>query len=194
MNPKEVQAVVSPYLEAGFFDLDMRAVHDAVSALPWVEQAQVRRRWPDGVIVHVREREPVARWRDNSLVTAEALVFSPPRATMPAGLPLLSGPETTERLMLQSLMHIGDMLAPAGLRVAAIRIDDRGAWSVELDTGMVMHLGRTQIEERLRRFSDITIPTLGDRLDQVAYVDLRYGSGFAVGWREKPPVPDMGEG
>jgi cell division protein FtsQ len=194
VTPSEVAAAARPFLHVGFFDLDIHGVHDSVAALPWVDHAQVRRRWPNGVVVHVWERQPVALWGDRSLLTAEGTVFTPTRGTLPTGLPALRGPADTERVLLEGLAHMGDVLAPAGLKVVAIGIDDRGSWNVHLDTGLVLRLGRSQIEERLRRFADTTVPTLGDRLERVAYVDMRYGSGFAVGWREPPPVPQPGEG
>lgn len=194
VTPAEVAVAARPYLHVGFFDLDIRGVHNSVAALPWVDRAQVRRRWPNGVVVHVWERQPAALWDEHSLLTADGVVFTPTKATLPADLPSLRGPKDTERLLLEGLSHMSDVLAPAGLKVMAIAIDDRGSWNVQLDTGLVLRLGRSQIEERLRRFADTTVPTLGDRLERVTYVDMRYGSGFAVGWREPPPVPEPGEG
>lgn len=192
--PGDVQVVVRPYLHAGFFDIDIRAMHRAVQELPWVERVQIQRRWPNGVIVRINERQPVARWDEKSLLTLRGEVFTPAHGTLPEGLPVLSGPANTERVLLESLLHFNDVIAPAGLKIASIGIDPRGAWNVTLDTGMAMRLGRTQIEERLRRFADTAVPTLGDRLEQVAYVDLRYGNGFAVRWRETPPPLAAEEG
>lgn len=190
----DVQVVAKPHLQAGFFDLDIRRVHSAVQELPWVERVEVRRQWPNGVIVRIWERQPIARWGERSLMSTRGEVFTPAPASLPAGLPALRGPEGTEQLLLESLLHFGEVLAPAGLKVVAVSIDERGAWNVELDTALVMRLGRSQIEERLRRFSETAIPTLGDRIGQVAYVDLRYGNGFAVRWREQLPAAAVEEG
>ena len=192
--PGDVQVVAKPHLQAGFFDLDLRSVHAAVLELPWVERTEVRRRWPNGVIVRIWERQPLASWGDHSLISTRGELFTPARGTLPTGLPALTGPQGTERLLVESLLHFSDVLAPAGLKVTAIDVDARGAWNVSLDINMVMHLGRDRIEERLRRFADTAVPTLGDRLQQVAYVDLRYGNGFAVRWREQAPAPATEEG
>jgi cell division protein FtsQ len=192
--PGDVQVVAKPHLQAGFFDLDLRAVHAAVLGLPWVERAEVRRRWPNGVVVRIWERQPLARWGETALISNAGDRFTPAPGTLPSGLPALTGPEGTERLLVESLLHFGEVLAPAGLKVAAIDIDARGAWTVTLDIGLVMRLGRDRIEERLRRFADTAVPTLGDRIEQVTYVDLRYGNGFAVRWREQAPQPAVEEG
>ncbi len=192
--PGDVQVVAKPHLQAGFFDLDIRKVHAAVLDLPWVERVEVRRRWPNGVVVRIWERQAIARWGEQSLISTQGELFTPAPGTLPVGLPALKGPDGTERVLLESLAHFSDVLAPAGLKVAGIGIDARGAWSVTLDIGLVMRLGRGQIEERLQRFANTSVPTLGDRIKQVAYVDLRYGNGFAVRWLEQPTTSAMEEG
>ena len=47
-----------------------------------------------------------------------------------------------------------------------------------------IRLGRRDIDERLYRFFDVVAPALANELKRVAYVDLRYTNGFAVGWRD----------
>ncbi|MGY6500210.1 MAG: cell division protein FtsQ/DivIB [Acidimicrobiales bacterium] len=74
-------------------DLDLGAATDAVSALPWIESAQVHRRWSGTVEVVVVERRPVAvltvpaggSW----LVDDEAWVIAETDAAEWPGLPRL---------------------------------------------------------------------------------------------------------
>ena len=42
-----VRAAVLPQVQRGFFAVDLKEVRAAVSALPWVEKVEVRKRWPD---------------------------------------------------------------------------------------------------------------------------------------------------
>src|SRR4029453_17829113 len=36
-----------PYAQRGFFAVDLESAQDAVARLPWVETAEVRKRWPE---------------------------------------------------------------------------------------------------------------------------------------------------
>ena len=78
-------------------------------------------------------------------------------------------------------------LADAGLTLERLELDERGAWLLTLGGGQEVRLGRRDIDERLYRFFDVVAPALAADLKRVAYVDLRYTNGFAVGWREGPP-------
>jgi cell division protein FtsQ len=76
------------------------------------------------------------------------------------------------------------LLAGAGLGLRALELDARGSWRMELSNGFELRLGREEFDRRLRRFARIAAPLLTPRAPEVAYVDLRYSRGFAVGWRE----------
>ena len=69
------------------------------------------------------------------------------------------------------------------MRIAALRLDERGAWEMDLDSGVTVRLGRRDVEERLGRFIRTASQVLAHRLTEITYVDMRYSNGFAIGWR-----------
>ena len=42
-----LQKTLKPYAQRGFFAVDLAAARNAVAQLPWVEHAEVSKRWPD---------------------------------------------------------------------------------------------------------------------------------------------------
>ena len=76
----------------------------------------------------------------------------------------------------------------AGMRIAALRLDERGAWEMDLDSGVTVRLGRRDVEERIDRFIHTASQVIAHRLTEVNYVDMRYSNGFAIGWRN-PGAP-----
>ncbi len=193
LNDPQVIRAVSPYLGARFFELDVMAMHAAVSGLPWVQSAVVRKRWPNAVVLHLRERVPAARWHEQDLVTVQGQVFTPASLDGSVlGLPRLRGPDPLAApLLLEALTRWQSVLLPVTARIDELVMDARGAWSLQLANGPALQLGRDAMDTRLQRYVRVVVPVLGARLAEVRRVDLRYTNGFAVGWR--PPARPTAE-
>ena len=46
-----------------------------------------------------------------------------------------------------------------------------------------MRLGRRQVDERFEKFMTTALKLVSQRGEDIAYVDMRYTNGFAIGWR-----------
>jgi cell division protein FtsQ len=114
-------------------------------------------------------------------------LFQPPRKTYPSSLARLQGPEGSGKAVVAAFTDMNAILAPVGLHIAALRLDQRRAWSLELDNGMQLVLGRGDSYERLLRFVRFYHRALKGREAQVQRVDLRYSNGFAVRWKTDAP-------
>ena len=82
-------------------------------------------------------------------------------------------------------------LASVGLRLARVTLDPRGAWELLVTStqestansgGVSVRLGRQDVLQRLDRFLTAASPLIATRAGEMAYVDMRYSNGFAVGW------------
>ena len=183
----QIEAAVGDLREAGFLSVSLDAVHAKIVAIDWVDDAVVRRRWPAEVEIIVREQVPAARWGDSGLLNTRGELFVRDARHMPPELPQLSGPEGSEQLVARRYLDARATLAAVGLRLRALELDERGSWRIELTNGLQLRLGRESYERRLRRFARVAAPLLTARAGEVAYVDMRYSRGFAVGWREAAP-------
>ncbi len=182
--PPDVELAVRAVSDGqGLLATDLHEVGGAVRALPWVDQASVGRRWPNGLVVHVVEEVPVARWGANGLVNARGEVFIDGLRDVPAELPALRGPEGTAREVTRRFLAMRGSLVEQGLGLARLSLDARGAWEVVLDNGVVLRLGRHDVDGRFERFLAAAARMAAERADGIAYIDLRYASGFAVGPR-----------
>jgi len=183
VSPGQIEKAVTPYLAAGFMSADLDAIERAIEALPWVDHARVQRRWPMSLHVTVIEQTAVARWRDSGLLNARGELFDRSAAHVPSELPRLSGPDGTETAVAQRYLAAEARMLEAGLRIAALRLDERGAWEIDLDSGVTVRLGRQDVDERLDRFVRTAVPAIAQHIGDVSYVDMRYSNGFAIGWR-----------
>jgi len=187
LSPGELQSLVVSHVQGGFFTVDVDAIRRALLADPWVEQVSVRRQWPDGLTVYVREHIAVARWGEKGLLNVEGEFFSPDKNTFPQHLTELNGPEGTRPQLLDRLRVLRVALSHAGRDVVKLSLSDRRAWSFELDDGLTVIVGRKDFGDRVRRFARVFPTALSSRIADIDRVDLRYTNGFAVRWKHANP-------
>jgi cell division protein FtsQ len=193
VTPSDIRAAVLPRLGKGFFALNLDAVQKAVAALPWVESAEARKRWPDTLILRVYERQPFARWNDKQLISRQGLVFDAPNASDTATLPSLSGPDDRLAEVVSFYAETRKAFAGTHLQITGVALTERGSWSVTTATGAQIVIGdRDQAGRRLRRFLDVYPQLMADHTDGFAYADLRYTNGFAVRWPQPPVATHAG--
>lgn len=177
----ELREVLLPHAEAGFLALDMNAAREALETLPWVRKASLRRRWPDTLEVEVEEHQALALWNRSEVVNTYGELFE--SARRPEGLPQFFGPKGSESKLVASYHDMQRMLEPLTLQVRTLRLSERRAWSLELDNGLELLLGRDDEVARLLRFVRVYPQVLRSQAQGIEWVDLRYTNGFAIRWR-----------
>jgi cell division protein FtsQ len=190
VSPGEIEKAVAPFTQEGFMSADLDRIQRAVEAVPWVDHARVQRRWPNSLHVTVVEETAAARWGESGLLNTRGQLFVREAAHVPAELPRLSGPDGTEAEVAERYLAAQGRMLEAGMRIAALRLDERGAWEMDLDSGVTVRLGRRDVDERLDRFIRTASQVIAHRLNDINYVDMRYSNGFAIGWRNAAaPAP-----
>jgi cell division protein FtsQ len=189
VDAAQIRAAVAPRVDKGFFALDLGAVQRAVAALPWVEAVEVRKRWPDTLVLRVHERQPFAHWNEQQLISNKGVVFD---ASLPAGapaLPELRGPDARLAEVVSFYSEARKAFAGAQVRVQGLSLTDRGSWSIRIGDGARVVVGDSaQAASRLHRFLDV-LPQLMTGHDRAfVYADLRYTNGFAVLWPAATPT------
>jgi len=184
VQPLDVEKAVRQQVGGqGLVSVDLDSVGAAVRQIPWVDRASVARSWPRGLRVYVVEQSPVARWGESGLLNTRGEVFVHDARHIPPELPELVGPPGSEKLMTLRYLAVQARLVEASMRVSQLRLDERGAWELILDNGVRLRLGRLQVDERFDRFMAAAARIVTSRAGEIAYVDLRYATGFAIGWR-----------
>src|ERR1700720_391953 len=188
VSPGQIEKAVAPFANQGFMSADLADIQRAVESLPWVDHARIARRWPNSLRVTVTEQTEAARWGGSGLLNPRGELFVRTATHVPAELPHLSGPEGTESQVAQRYLSTQGRMLEAGMRMAALRLDERGAWEMDLDSGVTVRLGRRDVDERIDRFIHTASQVIAHRLTEINYVDMRYSNGFAIGWRN-PAIP-----
>jgi cell division protein FtsQ len=182
----QVEQAARAALIGNFFTVDLDQVRSVFEKLPWVRQAEVRRRWPDTLELVIEEHVAVARWRradgETRLVNDRGEVFA---AASDQELPTFAGPEGSAAQVLERYREFSGLLAVLGRKPETLVLSNREAWQVKLDDGLVVELGRDEeklrLVERMGRFVAWYRPALERaRLARASVVDMRYPNGFAL--------------
>jgi cell division protein FtsQ len=174
-------------IKGNFFTTNLEQVRVAFESVPWVRKATVRREWPDQLIVEVEEHEALGTWgEDGRLLSVKGDVFTANLAEADEGhaLPELEGPEGSEKEVLARFAELRAWFAPLQLAPGKLSLSSRYAWTVKLDNGMSVALGREQDKTTLKKRVDRLVniyPQLAKLLpDGIQTVDMRYPNGLAL--------------
>lgn len=187
VNRLTVKGAAIPRIRGNFFTTNLDAVRIAFEGVPWVRKATVRREWPNKLVVSVEEHEPLGTWGENGrLISVKGDVFTAnlAEAEEDGDLPEFNGPEGAEKEVVARFEEFKQWFAPIQLAPESIRLSDRYAWTVKLNNGINVELGREQgralMRERVDRFVGI-YPQLAALLqNRIESVDMRYTNGLAL--------------
>jgi cell division protein FtsQ len=185
VSPPEIEAAVAEVARGGLARVDLDEVRTRIERIDWVDHAVVQRRWPDALRVVVVEQVAAARWNDTGLLNARGELFLRNARYVPPELPLLEGPDGSEGMVAQLYLDTQGRLLEAGVRLTGVRLDERGAWELDLANGVKVRLGRLAVTDRLDRFIRLASPLVAKRAAEIGYVDMRYTNGFSVGWNAR---------
>ncbi|MCB1561638.1 MAG: cell division protein FtsQ/DivIB [Xanthomonadales bacterium] len=194
VSDQQLRDAVADDAGIGFFAVDLDRLRGRVEALPWVARAEVRKQWPDTLVIRVVERKVVAHWGEDRLLSVDGDIFAAPQTALPETLPWLDGPESRIDHVAALYRRAGQLLAPSRQQVVGVKLDARESWSLQLAEGGNVIIGRgdsEQRDQRLRRFARALPALVSNESRQLVRADLRYSTGFAIQWAQRQlPEPD----
>lgn len=174
----EVLQTVRNETQGNFFTVDIDRVRASLEKLPWVRSVSIRREFPHRLVAQLEEHQALARWNNAALVNQYGEVFA---AHTEQTLPNFIGPDGTSAEVASQYADFNRQLTPVGLQALQLALSPRRAWQLRLNSGVVLELGREDMQQRLARF--VAVQSTEDRVQRAEgeiYVDLRYRNGFAV--------------
>src|SRR5947209_10460456 len=153
--------------------LDVAAVRDRLRAVPLIQEASVRKLYPDRVAIEIIERQPYALWQQDgqvSVVASDGTVIDAMRDGRFAALPFVVGEGANTRLpdYLALLAKAGDLKSKirAGILVGGRR------WSLSTTSGVEIMLPENNPEAALAALAGLDHDTRILEKDVIS-LDLR---------------------
>jgi cell division protein FtsQ len=192
INKSIVKQQVLETVQGNFFSVRLEDVKRGFESMPWVRHANVRRVWPNGLIVSIEEQKPFGTWGgadSHTLINNHGEIFAGRVSEIGDDLRLVDfyGPEDAGKEVMSLYEKANNWFKPWGAEVVSLALTERYAWHIKLSNGMKVEFGRDEessdknlTEERVARLFKYW-PQVQDKWpNRVDAVDLRYANGFAV--------------
>jgi len=151
-----------------------------LEAIAWVRSASVERRLPDGLYIHLVERQPLAFWQRQGklvLVDRDGVVVPSDHLESYGALVVLVGPDAPQAGgALLDMLATEPSLAPHV--AAAVRMGGR-RWNLHLDNGVDVALPEENAEAAWHRLAELE-RTDGILERDIDLVDLRLSDRLVV--------------
>lgn len=187
VNALTIREAALPKIKGNFFTSNLDSVRAAFEAVPWVRKASVQRDWPNKLIVTLEEHEVLGTWGDaGRLLSVQGDVFTANLAEAEEDVELIgfSGPDGSEKDVLAHYAKFKEWFGKIHLAPEIVNYSARYAWSVTLNNGMRVELGRTADDVSLKKRVDELLTVypqlLASLQDRIESVDMRYPNGLAL--------------
>lgn len=181
VNQNALFEKIKPYLTGSYFYVDLDKAKEIALQTEWVSDVKIERELPATVRLIIKEHEPVAHWiregQSAGLVDGEGKVFQ--AAYQGGKLPEFDGEVNVLPTMAQQYKTFADELQPLRLSILRLQYTPRASWTMMLNNGVELRLGKQDVNTRMARFVDAWQHSLSE-ISGLDYVDMRYSDGFAT--------------
>ncbi|NVJ51575.1 MAG: FtsQ-type POTRA domain-containing protein [Gammaproteobacteria bacterium] len=185
VNPAELEAFLKERIDSSFFSLDVLEASKVIESFPWVKSVQARKQWPNLLQVSLDEHQPWLNLNNEHLISKEGVMFTPDNIEQFEQLPLLKGKFGKIEDLLSMYHFFSEQMPDNDFRIVELEYSAISGWQMLLENNIALFLGNKDLSERLERFLVVIEAIDVKKQKLINYLDMRYQSGVAVGWKKK---------
>lgn len=183
VDMQEMRERVRGHATTGLLMLDIERLDSDLESMDWVYAAEIRKSWPSRLEIAIEQEQPVARWGDTGYLAASGEMVSSESFDDLIGLPDLQVRRASPQDTLELFYALSSAMKTYGLSLTQLTQSPYGSWSMEMENGSRVMLGKEELIVRIKRVMNAWASYDSDQINQLESVDARYPNGIAVKYR-----------
>ena len=180
----DIREVAKKYVRSkSFFNVDINYLQSKIENIDWISSANIRRSYPNEIIIFVTEHIPVAIWNNKDYLNQYGEIFTANKKNNK--FPILISKNNKNKIIFEYLSLFSNDLIRHNINEKVLKIieDDIRSISVILSSGITIKLGSKNVKEKIDIFFKVYQTLNSSDLSKMRYIDMRYSNGFSVGWK-----------
>lgn len=180
----DIREVAKKYVRSkSFFNVDINYLQSKIENIDWISSANIRRSYPNEIIIFVTEHIPIAIWNNKDYLNQYGEIFTANKKNNK--FPILISKNNKNKIIFEYLSLFSNDLIRHNIneKVSKIVEDDIRSISVILSSGFTIKLGSKNVKEKIDIFFKVYQTLNSSDLSKMRYIDMRYSNGFSVGWK-----------
>lgn len=180
----DIREVAKKYVRSkSFFNVDINYLQSKIENIDWISSANIRRSYPNEIIIFVTEHIPIAIWNNKDYLNQYGEIFTANKKNNK--FPILISKNNKNKIIFEYLSLFSNDLIRHNINEKVVKIieDDIRSISVILSSGITIKLGSKNVKEKIDIFFKVYQTLNSSDLSKMRYIDMRYSNGFSVGWK-----------
>lgn len=181
----ELRVQVESAITSGLLTLKLDELDENVEKIDWVYAAEIQKRWPQRLSIHIEEEQPVARWGDLGYLAASGKMVRSQAYEDLIDLPGFHVLVASPRETLDLFYGLNSAMLTNGMGIQELHQSQFGSWSMIMENGSEIVLGKDDLMIRMRRVMKAWQLLTPEMMNELETVDARYPNGIAVKYRKQ---------
>ena len=182
ISKPQIIDLIKPFQKANWWELSVDELGQALKSYPGIKEIKVQKKWPNQLVVELTEYQAQAYWgSQKEVLLSDGEIIAPKYFSAKFPLPTFLGDQQDAKVIKQNYKTLQQIAQKYGFSIANIAYQGN-QWQVVLSINVEISLGSENIENKLNQllenYKNIKVP----KKQKLATVDMRYQSGFAVGF------------
>ena len=182
VNKDDISKAVKYLYSKSFFDVDLNYLKNKLEKIEWVRKINVRRSYPNEVIIDIEEHTPILIWNNKMYINEYGEKFKVSK--IDKSIPILISDESRINEVFSYFELFNDKLSSRKLdfKITKIVENEIRSLTISLSSGINIQLGSKDVNNKIPLFFEIYKSLNTRDLNKIRYIDMRYSNGFSVGW------------